>query len=192
MTHKPYARVVLKLLQGVISIDDRKDWDLLLHHQIAVRQHFTSIGLSLMLAETDGYAYLTQPRENSDGQTIDLPRLTTSRSLTFEQTLLCVLLRERMDEHENQFGADNALILTVSDIYDLLSNFLKRHSDERRTEKQISGYVRQLEGLGLLQSVRDRTNTYRIQRIIKSRITADVLQSIRDRLIERVEKENES
>ncbi|MEO1442366.1 MAG: DUF4194 domain-containing protein [Chloroflexota bacterium] len=190
MTHQPYARVVLKLLQGVVSIDDRTDWDLLLHYQTEVRQHFESIGLTLILAEGDGYAYLMQPREDSDGQKIDLPRLTTSRALTFEQTLLCVLLRERLDEHENQMGADDALILTLGDMYEMMSAFLERHSDERRTENSVRKYVSQLEGLGLLQEIRDRTDTYRVQRIIKSRVNADVLQGVRDRLAEHLEEKN--
>lgn len=190
MNYQPYARVVLKLLQGVISIDDRTDWDLLLLYQTEVRQHFDSIGLSLILAEGDGYAYLIQPREDSDGQKIDLPRLTTSRALTFEQTLLCVLLRERLDEHENQMGANDTLILTVGDIYEMMSAFLERHSDERRTENRVRGYISQLVGLGLLQEVRDHTDTYRVQRIIKSRVNADILQSVRDRLGEHLEEKN--
>jgi len=190
MNPQPYARAVLKLLQGVISVDDRTDWDLLLLYQTEVRQHFASIGLTLILVENDGYAYLTQPREDSDGQKSDLPRLTTSRALTFEQTLLCVLLRERLDEHENQMGTDDTLILTVGDIYEMMSAFLERHSDERRTENRVRGYISQLVGLGLLQEVRDHTDTYRVQRIIKSRVNADILQGVRDRLAEHLEEKN--
>lgn len=185
-TVEPYAPVLLKLLQSVLSYHDSATWELLMRHRTAIETYFGRMGLTLILNEADGYAYLEQPREDEDGRPNGLPRLTRQRTLTFEQTLLAVLLRERLDEHDQQFDGDDNLILSAQDIYEMMQTFLEQLSDERRTKKQVSSYIRQLIKLGLLRQIRKREDKFLVERVIKSRVTSDVLRDIKEKLMQQV------
>jgi len=97
----PYAPAVIRLLQGSLSSDDIGPWNILLSHATPIREYLAKIGLELVLSETDGYAFLRQPEwEGEDGQRIALPRLTRRDRLSYHVTLMCVLLRERLDQFE--------------------------------------------------------------------------------------------
>ena len=98
----PYAPVVLKLLQNPLFSDETASWNLLLANLTPVQEYFARIGLEVRLDEEDGYAYLHQPAlEDDEGQSIALPRLTRRDRLTYSTTLLCVLLREWLDQFES-------------------------------------------------------------------------------------------
>lgn len=181
---EPYAPVLLKLLQSVLSHHDTSTWELLMRYRTSIEEYFARIGLRLILNEESGYAYLEQPREDEDGRPNKLPRLTRQRSLTFEQTLLAVLLRERLDEHDQQFDGDENLILSIQDIYEMMRAFLTEASDERRTVDQVGRYIRQLIKLGLLRQVRKGEDKFLVERVIESRITSDVLNELKQKLMQ--------
>src|SRR5258707_13508242 len=91
----PYAPVVLKLLQNPLFSDETASWNLLLSYLTPVQEYFARIGLEVRVHEEDGYAYLHQPAlEDDEGQSVVLPRLTRRDHLSYQTTLLCVLLRE--------------------------------------------------------------------------------------------------
>src|SRR5260370_6301142 len=91
----PYAPVVLKLLQNPLFSDETASWNLLLSYLTPVQEYFARIGLEVRVHEEDAYAYLHQPAlEDDEGQSVVLPRLTRRDHLTYQTTLLCVLLRE--------------------------------------------------------------------------------------------------
>src|SRR5215208_2511849 len=95
----PYAPAVIKLLQGVIYHDDTAAWNLLLAHQTPIQEYFARIGLVVYVDEADGFAFLRQPElESEEGSRIALPRLIRRDRLSYHVTLLCVLLRERLDQ----------------------------------------------------------------------------------------------
>jgi hypothetical protein len=92
---------VIRLLQGSLSADDAGVWNNLLLHETSVREYLAKIGLELVLNEIDGYAFLRQPDiEDEDRQKIPLPRLTRRDRLSYHVTLLCALLRERLDQFD--------------------------------------------------------------------------------------------
>src|SRR5260221_7135624 len=94
----PYAPAVLKLLQNPLFSDETASWNLLLSYLTPVQEYFARIGLEVRVHEEDGYAYLHQPAlEDDEGQSVVLPRLTRRDHLTYQTTLLCVLLRELLD-----------------------------------------------------------------------------------------------
>src|SRR5260221_13371496 len=94
----PYAAAVLKLLQNPLFSDETASWNLLLSYLTPVQEYFARIGLEVCVHEEDGYAYLHQPAlEDDEGQSVVLPRLTRRDHLTYQTTLLCVLLREWLD-----------------------------------------------------------------------------------------------
>lgn len=61
-----WASLCIKLLQGSVFRDEKRDslqdknWNALIAHQNDIRKYFDQIGVSLVLSEADGYAYLVQ------------------------------------------------------------------------------------------------------------------------------------
>lgn len=176
-----YAPAVLKLLRGVLSIDDGEAWERLLTDQVQVRQYFEKIGLELFLHEPDGYAFIRQPDTDNDGQPLGLPRLTRRTSLTFGQTLLCVLLREKLDDFDTSMQDSPYLILSVNDIYQMMQPFLKQRSDERKLEDQVKRNITRITELGFLRRLPD-SDEYIVQRVIKSRVDSERLTELKAKL----------
>jgi hypothetical protein len=174
----PYAPAVIRLLQGPLSSDDSGPWNVLLTHETPVREYLAKIGLELMLFETDGYAFLRQPElEGKDGQRIVLPRLTRRDRLSYHVTLLCALLRERLDQFEASTPETDRLIITVEDLRDILRPFLRERGDERALLKKIDETANRVAELGFLRRL-GADNRYEVRPILKARIGSDVLADV--------------
>ncbi len=174
----PYAAAVIRLLQGSLSSDDGGPWNVLLIHETPVREYLAKIGLELVLNENDGYAYLRQPEwEGDDGQRFALPRLTRRDRLSYHVTLMCALLRERLDQFEASTPDTDRLIVTGDDLRDMLRSFLRERGDERALLKKIDETANRVVELGFLRRL-GSDNRYEVRPILKARISSDVLAEI--------------
>ena len=82
------STAVITLMRGVVYRESHEAvWQGLLRHGAPVRDHFATIGVDVVLDETEGYAYL-RSRDEEDA----LPRLVQRRSLSYPVSLLLVLL----------------------------------------------------------------------------------------------------
>lgn len=181
----PYAPVILKLLQNPLFSDETAAWNLLLSYQTPVQEHFARIGLEVRINEEDGYAYLHQPPiEDEEGQTIALPRLTRRDRLTYHATLLCVLLREWLDQFESTHLEGGKCTITDLQIHDLLLPFLPPRTDERAIQRRIDAAIERLIDLGLLKRLPDTDHPvyFEVRRILKARIDAEKLAEIKEKL----------
>jgi hypothetical protein len=180
----PYAPVIIRLLQGVLYHDDVGVWNLLLTHQSAVQEYFARIGLQIYLNEADGFAFLHQPEiERDDGQTLALPRLTRRDRLSYHLTLLCVLLRERLDQFDASTSDSDRLLLSTEEVRELMRPFLRERTNELTLIKKIDETVTRAAELGFVrrQTVADE-DQWEVRRIIKARIDADILSEIKAKL----------
>ncbi len=176
-----FAPVVLKLMQNVIDHTDPL-WGLLLEHQVTIRDYVAQIGLALYVQENDGYAFLYQP-DHSDEQDkpLTLPRLTRRYRISYEATLLLVLLRERLDRFEIENPEADQLVLTFDDIWQMVEMFLQERGNEMVIRRRIEAAVRKLDDdLGIIQIRKD--GRYNVQKVIKARLPSDKLLAIRDKL----------
>jgi len=98
-TIPPYAHLIVKLFQNVIYDEDRKAWQDLITYQRPIRAYFATIGVALMLNEQDGFAFISQPDE-MEGQKV--PRLASRMPLSYEVSLLLVVIREALEEFDVQ------------------------------------------------------------------------------------------
>jgi hypothetical protein len=115
------ANVAIRLMRGVVYRESDEDvWLALDRHAAAVRDHFAAIGVDVVVDETEGYAYL-RTREDDDAD--PLPRLVKRRALTYNVSLLLVLLRKRLAEWETS-GGEGQLVLHRDQLVDLLRLFL--------------------------------------------------------------------
>lgn len=180
-----YAPVILKLLRDVVSSSDRRDWNLLLEHEYVVQDYFNQIGLEVYINQTDGYAYAHQPELESDDQRIKLPRLTRNVPLTVIQTLLLLLLRERLDDFLNQPQESDELILSEEDIYRMMETFMPDRRDRRKVYQHISAVIGQIERMGFLKILSaQQQDEYIVQRILKSKVTSEVIATLKQRIVE--------
>ena len=174
----PYAAAVIRLLQGPLSSDDSGPWNVLLTYETPVREYLGKIGLELVLNEPDGYAFLRQPEwEGEDGQRIALPRLTRRDRLSYHVTLMCALLRERLDQFEASTPETDHLIVTGDHLRDMLRPFLRERGDERALLKKIDETANRVVELGFLRRL-GADNRYEVRPILKARISSDALADI--------------
>lgn len=181
----PYAPVIIKLLQGVLDSDDRY-WEMLLSNRTPVMDHFARLGIEIVVDEAEGYAFLRQAQDDSDDEHADLPRLFRRVRLSYDVTLLCVLLRERL-AHFDASNTDSArLVLSREELYEMTRAFFRERANEARMMRNFDsvvnrvvehGFLRKLEGAG--------EPRYEVKRIIKARVATDVLAEIKQKLEER-------
>lgn len=169
--------VVTSLMKGVVYADTHvKAWRHLLQLQPAVRDFVATMGLTVLVDEAEGYAFLRQRADDDPGADTadDIPRLIPRRALSFHVSLLLALLRKRLAEFD---AADSgtACVLTRQQIVDLVEVFLPQHGNEARLVDQIDAHIAKAVELGFLRKVRDAEGTYEIRRILKAFVDAQWL-----------------
>jgi Domain of unknown function (DUF4194) len=180
-----YAPVILKLLQNPLFSDEVSAWNMLLSHITPAQEYFARIGLEVRLNEEEGYAYLHQPEiEDDEGEVITLPRLTRRDRLTYHATLLCVLLREWIDQFESTHLDAGKCTITDAQIREILSQFLPVRTDERAVQRRIASAIERLIDLGFLKRMPDTGSPvyFEVRRILKAKFDADKLAEIKEKL----------
>lgn len=186
----PYASVVVKLLQSVIYDDDKKYWSEILNYETSVREYFGKIGLELIVNRTDGYAYLKQVEFAEDDKTRPI-QLIRKMPLTYEMSLLCVLLREWLDENEVKMKSDK-LYVSGKQIKERIDLFFKDKSNRKRLLDKFDGLIKQARDLGFLylnqeDAHNSDNNQYEVKRILKAKINNEKLQELKEKLQAHVE-----
>ncbi len=148
--------VVVPLLKGVVYRNpDQARWSALSREVEAVRDHLRVLGLDLVIDEAEGYAYVRSVRANDDAEPAAddrRPRLVARRPLTFSVSLLLALLRRRLAEADAA-GGDTRLVLSRSDIVDLVSVFLPTSSNEARVIDRVETDIGKVAELGFLHRI---------------------------------------
>jgi len=118
---EPYAKVAARLLQGPLYDDETTHWQQLTLYLTNIYRSFAGLGLELVYAENDGLAFLRQLSLNDNDDTIGLiPR----HPLTYEQSLICVVLREWLDEFDASDALSKQLYVSRLELLDRIGLFL--------------------------------------------------------------------
>ena len=195
-----YTPAVLKLLTSPVFSDDNPYWDLVLTYQHQIQEYLGHIGLALEVQEIDGYAYLYQPEiEDEEGAVMALPRITRRDRLTFYATLLCVLLREWLDQQELKNLDQGNCFITGEQIRELMLPFLRERTDMRKIERRIDATINQISDLGFLKRLSSQQDVtyFEIRRILKAKLDVEKLLEIKEKLqrygsVEAEEQEQEN
>jgi hypothetical protein len=175
------------LMKGVVYRDTHPvPWHHLMRLQAQVRDYVAVLGLTVVIDEAEGYAFLrSQARDDeADGEPAIL-RLIPRRALSFYVSLLLALLRKKLAEFDAS-NADTRLVLTRQQIVDLCSVFLPASTSEARLIDQIDTHVAKVVELGFLRRIDDAEATYEVRRIIKAFVDAQWLADFDARLAEYV------
>ncbi|MGP4014645.1 DUF4194 domain-containing protein [Saccharopolyspora sp. 5N708] len=175
--------VVTHLMKGVVYADSHeKVWRHLLPLQAQVRDYVGVMGLTIVVDEAEGYAFL---RSKPEGETDDrpIPRLIPRRALSFHVSLLLALLRKKLAEFDAS-GAETRLILTRDQIAEMVRLFLPESSNEARLLDQIDTQIGKVVELGFLHRINGQDAAFEVRRILKAFVDGQWLAEFDQRLAE--------
>lgn len=186
-----WSPAAVRLLQGVVYYDDNaKTWDLILRFQTPLREYFSKVGLSLIVDEPDGMAYLRQVNDDSDTSEFDaLPRLFRRTPLGYEASLLAVLLRDLLRQFEEEDLQNQRCVVSQRDLLDLWRAFFSRQNDEVKLNRTLQSSLRKLEDLKFVKQFETEPPSWEIRRILKARIPIRELETLKLALIAHASKE---
>ncbi|WP_431841864.1 DUF4194 domain-containing protein [Calidifontibacter indicus] len=173
---------IIRLMQGVVYKEsDESTWQALGRFGPAVRDHFATIGLDVVIDDNEGFAYLVS-RPDQEGED-PLPRLVRRRALTYQVSLLLVLLRKRLIEFETS-SSDARLVLTTDQLVDLLRVFGTESTNEARLVDQAETTIRKANELGFLRPLRGQRDQWEVRRILKAYVDAQTMSDFAGKLRE--------
>jgi hypothetical protein len=176
------ASAIIRLMQGVVYREaDEDTWLTLERSGAGVRDHFATIGVDVVVDEAEGFAYL-RSRPTPDGEE-PLPRLVRRRALTYNVSLLLVLLRKRLLEFETA-GGDGRLVLSTEQIVEMLRVFQAESTNEARVVDQAERTIGKAAELGFLKQLRGQGGHWEVRRILKAYVDAQTVSDFAAKLRE--------
>jgi len=174
------ASAIIRLMQGVIYRESDEDtWITLERLGGGVRDHFATIGIDVVIDDAEGYAYLrSRPTEDGDEA---LPRLVRRRALTYNVSLLLVLLRKRLVEFETT-GGEGRLVLSTDQIVEMLRLFQSESTNDARAVDQAETTIKKAAELGFLRQLRGQNDQWEVRRILKAYVDAQTLSDFAAKL----------
>ena len=174
---------VTQLMKGVVYRDTHEtQWRHLTALEAQVRDYVAVMGLTVVVDEAEGYAFLRSlPEGEPESGRPPLPRLVARRSLSMYVSLLLALLRKKLAEHDATGGGDSRLVLTREQIIEMLRVFLGSAADEARLVDQIDAVVSKCVDLGFLRRIPE-ADAFEVRRIIKAFVDAEWLSGFDDAL----------
>ena len=178
---KPYSKAIVKLLKSPVERNSSV-WNDVVIYQLEIQEFISQIGLELILKKEEGFAFVKQ-FEDSEGNTLGL---ITRRQIGFETSIILVVLRQALEEFDNnptQFQVAERFI-SDTEIKEELELFLQEGYNRLRFLKDLDKYIKNVVELGYLKEIskKDNETKYQIQRIIKEKITLDILQEFKIKL----------
>jgi Domain of unknown function (DUF4194) len=172
--------VVTHLMKGVVYRDTaEKVWQHLVQLVPRITDYVATLGLVVVVDESEGYAFLRSKPEDPDDDD-SIPRLIPRHALSFHTSLLLALLRKKLAESD---AADDGyrLILSRDQILDMMLMFMPTSSNEAKiTDRTISKVV----DLGFLRRMPKQDNQFEVRRVLKAFVDGQWLSEFDARLAE--------
>lgn len=181
--HHQLSQIVPFLFKGVIYRENNeKLWGELLKSSNQVIDYVSVLNLTLILDEAEGYAFL---KSKPDPEDCTYPKLIARRALTYEVSLLLVLLRKSLVEFDVNHQ-DTRFILSQTQIVDLMQTYLGETTNQARLVDKIESYINKAVDLGFLQKLKSQQDEphFEVKRILKAFIDVEWLQQFNQWLIE--------
>lgn len=181
---KPYSKAIVKLLKSPVERNSNV-WEDVINYQNEIQEYISQIGLELIVKKDEGFAFVKQ-FEDSEGNTLGMVQ---RRQIGFETSIVLVVLRQSLEEFDsNPTQLATEKFITNSEIKDELELFLPEKFNRVKFIKELDKYINAAVDLGYLKEIskKDNDTKYQIHRIIKEKITLDILQDFKTRLQEYV------
>lgn len=178
---KPYSKAIVRLLKSPVERTSSV-WEDIIFYQNEIQDYISQIGLELIVKKEEGFAFVKQ-YEDSEGNTLGL---ITRRQIGFEVSIVLVVLRQILEEFDmnpTQIQASEKF-LTDGEIKEEVELFLPEKFNRVKFVKELDGYIKKIVELGYLKEIskKDNETRYQIHRIIKEKVTLDILHEFKLKL----------
>ena len=181
----PFSKAIVRLLKSTVERNSNVCDDVI-NYQTEIQDYISKIGLELIVKKDEGFAFVKQ-LEDSEGNTLGLVQ---RRQIGFEISIVLVVLRQSLEDFDsNPTQLATEKFITNTEIKDELELFLPEKYDRVRFIKELDRYINAAVDLGYLREIskKDNETKYQIHRIIKEKITLDILQDFQNKLKDYVE-----
>lgn len=177
---RPESLAAVRLLQGVIYSSDANAWQQVLTYRSDLEDYFGRIGLVLMVAEDDGLAYLRQRSDDErDADGDGLPRLMNRTPLSFNVTMLCVVLRDEYRRFEDNDLDNTRCTVTIDDLLPTWKSIQPTQHDDVKNRETLLATMRKVEQMSIVANFGE-ADEYEIKPIVKARMPIDSLVELRN------------
>ena len=180
-----YSKAIVRLLKSTVERNSNV-WEDVINYQNEIQDYLGKIGLELIVKKDEGFAFVKQLEDN-EGNTLGLVQ---RRQIGFETSIVLVVLRQSLEDFDsNPTQLATEKFITNTEIKDELELFLPEKYDRVKFIKELDRYIGAAAELGYLKEIskKDNETKYQIHRIIKEKITLDILQDFKTKLQEYVE-----
>lgn len=185
MAEKTYAftPVFVKLLKGPVEYLEKSNWEKLLQYKTELTTFLQQLGLALVLDEQDGYAYIKHNTAEEDTTSVSWVQ---RRSLTYDESVLLVLLRDMMAEFEVGEATHRELVKKRREIKEYAEVFFRENASRVKMLKDIDRLIDRAEENGFLERTENHDvadeQKFRIRKIIKARVDSEILDDFKNQL----------
>lgn len=184
-----WANACIKLLQGIVY-DDDPCWNMLSNNIREITDFFETIDVQVFIDQNDGYAFLKQIDDDASEAGSETIRLIRRYPLSFELSLLCVLLREELEKFDSSQHDSAILVLSESEIRSMLSVYFKEKADQTKLYRELTKYLNQAAELSFLKELKENSGStdipvdrkFEVRRILRAVIDIDFLTEFKKRL----------
>jgi uncharacterized protein DUF4194 len=180
----PFTPVFIKLLKGPVEYLEKSNWEKLLLYKTELTTFVNQLGLSLVLDERDGYAYLKHFSNEEDEEAA--VSWMVRRSFTYEESILLVLLRDMMAEFETGDETTRELVKKRREIKEYAELFFKENASRVKFIKELDRLIDKAEENGFLDKMGNSEladeQKFRVRKIIKAKVDSEVLEQFKQQL----------
>jgi hypothetical protein len=176
--------VVTHLMKGVVYRDSHEQvWQHLVQLVPRVSDYVATMGLTVVVDEAEGYAFLRSKPDAPDDDSPPIPRLIARHALSFHTSLMLALLRKKLAEFD---ATDDGfrLILSRDQIVDMMTMFMATSSNEARTVDMIDRTIGKVVELGFLRRLPKQDDQLEVRRVLKAFVDGQWLSDFDARLAE--------
>ena len=178
-----FTPVFIKLLKGPVEYLEKNTWEKLMQYKAELTVFLQQLGLTLVLDEQDGYAYIKHSVQEEDVTGVSWVQ---RRSLTYDESVMLVLLSDMMAEFEVGEATHRELIKKRREIKEYAELFFKENASRVKMLKDIDRLIDRAEENGFLERSENHDvgdeQKFRIKKIIKARVDSEILEDFKQQL----------
>lgn len=178
-----FSTTLINLLQGVVRKEDNAEiWNTIWSQQFRIDEYMEKIGLSLVIDDEGGFAFLKQRDDDV------LPHLVKKQPLTFRMSLFLALLRNEINEYDSGSG-EGALVIREEEMVRRMKPYFPDVSDEVKFTNSIDRCFSKALEMKILVPVKDNEYEYEVQPVLRRFMDAEWLSEF-NRQLDKYMEEN--
>lgn len=178
-----FSTTLINLLQGVVRKEDNAEiWNTIRSQQFRIDEYMEKIGLSLVIDDEGGFAFLKQRDDDV------LPHVVKKQPLTFRMSLFLALLRNEINEYDSGSG-EGALVIREEEMVRRMKPYFPDVSDEVKFTNSIDRCFSKALEMKILVPVKDNEYEYEVQPVLRRFMDAEWLSEF-NRQLDKYMEEN--